>query len=52
MVVIQAILKLVRVFPPKYQTFAISVLGEPIERIFRQFAIRRDRIMDFDARDA
>jgi hypothetical protein len=36
----------------KVPDVAISILGEPIERIFRQFAIRRDRIMDFDARDA
>ena len=47
----QAILKLVGVFA-KIPHVAICVLGEPIERIFRQFAIRRDRIVDFDARDA
>ena len=36
----QAILKLVGVFA-EIPDVAISVLGEPIERIFRQFAIRR-----------
>jgi len=47
----QAILKLVGVFA-EIPDVVICVLGEPIERIFRQFAIRRDRIVDFDARDA
>jgi len=47
----QAILKLVGVFA-KIPHVAISILGEPIERIFRQFAVHSDRIVDFDARDA
>jgi hypothetical protein len=37
------------VFSPKYHV-GISILGEPIERIFRQFAVQSDRIVDFDAR--
>ena len=45
----QAILKLVGVFA-KLPHVAISILGEPIERIFRQFAVQSDRIMDLDAR--
>ena len=47
----QAILKLVRVFA-EVPHVAICVLGEPIERIFRQFTVQSDRIVDFDARDA
>jgi hypothetical protein len=47
----QAILKLVRVFA-KVPDVALRVLGGPIERIFRQFAVLSDRIVDFDARDA
>lgn len=47
----QAILKLVGVFA-KIPHVAISILGEPIERIFRQPAVHSDRIVDFDAGDA
>ena len=44
----QAILKLVGVFA-EVPDVAISVLGEPIERIFRQLAVRPDCIVNFDA---
>jgi len=47
----QAILKLVGVFS-KIPHVAISILGEPIKRIFRQFAVQSDRVVDFDAPDA
>src|SRR5206468_6823956 len=46
----QAILKLVGVFA-EVPNVAISVLSEPIERIFGQFAVRGDCIMDFSAGD-
>ena len=44
----QAILKLVGVFA-EVPDIALSVLSEPIERIFRQLAVRPDCIVNFDA---